>query len=123
MLGLDTNNAHVDHTGIYHYHGVASALVQTSKDTRIGWAADGFEIHYVGDNARPSYMLIGGTRKTAPGGAHDGTYNEDFGFVAGSGNLDQCNGGTVNGQYTYFATDAYPFFPRCLMGTSIVNIR
>lgn len=122
-LGLDKNNAHVDHSGIYHYHGVAKALVQTSTDTRIGWAADGFEIRYVGDNARPSYMLKGGTRKSAPGGAHDGTYNQDFQYVAGSGNLDQCNGGTVDGQYIYFATDAYPYFPRCLYGTQIVNIR
>jgi hypothetical protein len=112
ILGLDTNNAHVDHTGIYHYHGVPAPLVQTSTDTRIGWAADGFEIHYVADQARPSYLLKGGTRKTAPGGAHDGTYVEDFEYVAGSGNLDQCNGGTVNGTYMYFATDAYPFFPR-----------
>lgn len=123
MLGLDTNNAHVDHTGIYHYHGVPEPLVQTSADTRIGWAADGFEIHYLGDQARPSYMLKGGTRASAPGGAHDGTYNEDFQYVAGSGNLDQCNGGVVNGTYYYFATDAYPYFPRCLWGTEIANFR
>ena len=122
-LGLDSNNAHVDHTGIYHYHGVPDAVVQTSEDTRIGWAADGFEIHYVGDNAQPSYMIKGGTRDSAPGGAHDGTYNEDFEFIAGAGNLDQCNGADVDGTYTYFATDAYPFFPRCLYGTEIVNIR
>lgn len=122
-LGLDSNNAHVDRSGMYHYHGVPAPLVQASQDTRIGWAADGFEIHYVGTNARSSYMLKGGTRKTAPGGAHDGTYNEDFQYVAGSGNLDQCNGGTVKGQYMYFATDSYPYFPRCLYGTKIVNIR
>jgi len=123
MLGLDSNNAHVDHSGIYHYHGVAKPLVASSEGTRIGWAADGFEIHYVGDQARPSYLLKGGTRKSAPGGAHDGTYNEDFQYVQGAGNLDQCNGATVNGKYMYFATDAYPFFPRCLWGTKIAQIR
>ncbi|MEP5152810.1 YHYH protein [Planktotalea sp.] len=123
MLGLDDNNAHVDHTGIYHYHGVPEPVVQTSEDTRIGWAADGFEIHYVGDDARPSYMLKGGTRPTEPGGAYDGTYNEDFEFIAGAGNLDQCNGATMDGTYVYFATDAYPYFPRCLWGTKIANFR
>ncbi len=122
-LGLDSNNAHVDHTGIHHYHGVPESRVEISTDSPIGWAADGFEIHYVGDNARASYMLKGGTRQTAPGGAHDGTYNEDFDYAAGSGNLDQCNGATVDGQYMYFATDAYPFFPRCLYVTQFVNIR
>jgi hypothetical protein len=123
MLGLDDNNAHVDHSGIYHYHGVPQPLVQASTDTRIGWAADGFEIHYVGDKARSSYMLKGGTRPTAPGGAYDGTYVEDFQFVATSGNLDHCNGALVNGTYTYFATDTFPFFPTCLMGTEVVRIR
>ena len=122
-LGLDRENAHVDNRGIYHYHGVSPSLAATSDDTRIGWAADGFEIHYVGDNARSSWMLKRGTRPTAPGGTYDGTYNEDFEFVSGLGNLDQCNGGMVNGTYTYFATDAYPYFPRCLYGTDITRFR
>ena len=30
--------------------------------------------------------------------------------------LDQCNGGNLNGRYTYFVTDEYPFIPRCLFG-------
>lgn len=122
-LGLDAQNAHVDHRGLYHYHGVPPALVSVSKDSLIGYAADGFQIHYVGDSARPSYLLKSGTRPTAPGGAHDGTYNEDFEYVRGLGNLDQCNGAMVNGQYIYFATDAYPYYPRCLYGTEITRIR
>jgi hypothetical protein len=36
--------------------------------------------------------------------------------VAGSGNLDECNGATVNGRNVYFATDTFPFFPRCFRG-------
>ncbi|MCY4335237.1 MAG: YHYH protein [Litoreibacter sp.] len=122
-LGLDENHAHVDHNGIYHYHGMPEALEPTSADTRIGWAADGFEIHYVGSSAKPSYMLKNGTRATAPGGTYDGTYNEDFEYVRGYGNLDECNGAILNGEYVYFATDAYPFFPRCLYGTEITDIR
>ena len=122
-LGLDANNAHVDNRGIYHYHGMPAALAKTSKDTQIGWAADGFEIHYVGSSAKPSYMLKNGTRLTAPGGAYDGSYNEDFEYVRGYGNSDQCNGAKLDGAYVYFATDPYPFYPRCLYGTDITQIR
>lgn len=124
-LGLDQNNAHVGPGGVYHYHGVPPTLAAgiTSEDTRIGWAADGFEIHYIGDAARPSYQLKSGLRSTAPGGAYDGTYNQDFEFVRGLGNLDECNGAMLNGTYTYFATDGYPYYPRCLYGTEITRLR
>ncbi|WP_299958162.1 YHYH protein [uncultured Roseobacter sp.] len=123
LLGLDDQNAHVGPRGTYHYHGVAPALASASEDTRIGWAADGFEIHYLGDQGRSSYLLLPGARETAPGGAHDGTYNEDWAYIAGAGNLDDCNGGIIDGRYVYVATDTYPFFPRCLYGTDITRIR
>ncbi len=121
MLGLDANNAHVDQRGLYHYHGVPKALI--SGDTQIGWAADGFEIHYVGNAAVPSYQLKSGRRPTAPGGQYDGSYVEDFQFKRGTGNLDKCNGAMMGGKYVYFATDSFPFFPRCLYGTQITRIR
>ncbi|MGJ8627700.1 MAG: YHYH protein [Sulfitobacter sp.] len=123
VLGLDIQNAHVGPEGDYHYHGMPPALANTSISTLMGYAADGFEIHYVGSNARSSYMLLPGARATAPGGAHDGTYNEDWTFVSGAGNLDECNGGISDGTYKYFATDTYPFFPRCLFGTEITQMR
>ena len=122
-LGLDQNNAHVDHRGLYHYHGVPETLAGTSAGTLIGYAADGFEIHYVGASAQPSYALLPGTRDSGPGGAHDGTYVEDWEYVSGYGNLDQCNGAEIDGDYYYFATDSYPYFPRCLWGTEITRIR
>ncbi|MEM8632753.1 MAG: YHYH protein [Pseudomonadota bacterium] len=122
-LGLDAQNGHVGPRGAYHYHGVPNALTDLEGSTFVGWAADGFEIHYLGDQARPSYRLKSGQRDSAPGGAHDGTYNGDWEYILGYGNLDQCNGATVNGQYIYFATDGYPFFPRCLYGTEITRIR
>lgn len=116
-LGMDAQNAHVDHRGLYHYHGVAPALVAGLDGTQIGYAVDGFPIHYVGPQAQSSWQLKTGTRTTAPYGAHDGTYEEDWVHVPGSGNLDACNGATLNGAYVYFATDTYPFFPRCFRGT------
>jgi len=122
LLGLDQNNAHVDNRGLYHYHGVADALVGDTQ-TLIGWAADGFEIHYVGDAMPSSYQLKTGARATAPGGTHDGTYVQDYQYIAGSGALDECNGAMVDGTYTYFATDSFPFFPHCLKGTRIMQFR
>lgn len=115
-LGMDSNNAHVDERGLYHYHGVPDALVASAGSSLIGYAADGFEIHYAGDAQQSSYRLKEGTRPSAPGGTYDGTYNQDWEYVAGSGTLDACNGGTLNGEFVYFATDSYPFFPRCLWG-------
>lgn len=123
LLGLDAQNAHVGPEGDYHYHGMPPALVSVNGSTLVGWAADGFEIHYIGSGARSSYMLLPGARDSAPGGQHDGTFNEDWTYVKGAGNLDQCNGGTAGGRYVYFATDTYPFFPRCLYGTEITRIR
>lgn len=116
QLGMDRNNAHVDERGLYHYHGVPKALVRSAGSSLIGYAADGFEIHYVGSKQTPSYKLKSGTRPSGPGGTYDGTYVEDWEFVSGSGSLDMCNGGMLNGQFVYFATDAYPFYPRCLWG-------
>lgn len=115
-LGMDVANAHVDNRGLYHYHAVSNAFLENRDDTLIGWAADGFEIHYVGDAAQSSWQLRSGTRSSAPGGAYDGTFEQDWVHVAGSGNLDQCNGATMDGEYVYFATDTFPFFPRCFMG-------
>ncbi|MEP5182159.1 MAG: YHYH protein [Rhizobiaceae bacterium] len=115
-LGMDNNNAHVDNRGLYHYHGVANALVKSGKGSLIGWAADGFEIHYLGSKRRSGYQLKKGTRPSAPGGKYDGTYVQDWRYVGGSGTLDQCNGGTLNGKFVYFATETFPFLPHCLWG-------
>ena len=116
-LIMDEQNAHVDGDGMYHYHGIPSAVTGSLDGTLFGYAADGFEIHYLGAEAQSSWQLKGGERETGPGGVHDGTYVQDYEFVAGSGDLDECNGGLLNGQYVYFATDTYPFFPRCFKGT------
>jgi len=116
-LGIDFNAGHVDHSGLYHYHGISPDLVASARGgTLIGWAADGHEIHYVGRRQRSSWQLIQGVRPTAPHGRYDGRYNEDWEHVAGSGSLDQCNGGSLNGKFVYFATATYPFYPRCAWG-------
>jgi hypothetical protein len=115
-LGMDDQNAHVDRSGLYHYHGVSFDLLAAQGSTLIGYAPDGYEIRYSPDTAISSWQLKAGTRPTPPSGAYDGMFEEDFEFLAGSGSLDECNGGVVDGTYTYFATDTYPFFPRCFKG-------
>ena len=122
QLGVDFQNAHVGPLGDYHYHAMPDALKGTASETFVGYAADGFEIHYTGASAVSSWQLKSGSRATAPFGQFDGTYNQDFEHVAGSGNLDQCNGTEVDGKYLYFATDSYPFFPRCIYGTQITEL-
>ncbi|WP_339762843.1 YHYH protein [uncultured Hoeflea sp.] len=116
MLGLDRNNAHVDRRGLYHYHASPTGLLERSKSSLVGFAADGFEIHYVGSRARSGYTLKPGTRKSGPGGKHDGTYVQDWQYTGGSGKLDKCNGGSLNGKFVYFITDSYPYLPHCAWG-------
>lgn len=123
VLNMDPQNAHVDERGMYHYHAVSSDLVESLDGSLMGYAADGFEIHYIGNRAQSSWQLKSGSRSSGPGGAHDGTYEQDYEYVAGSGNLDECNGAMANGRYVYFATDAYPFYPRCFKGTVSIDFQ
>jgi hypothetical protein len=116
QLGLDFNNAHVGPNGLYHYHGIAESLTETSGSTLVGYAGDGFEMHFVGDAAQSGYRLVQGTRPLGPGGRYDGTYNEDYEYAGGVGTLDACNGGIMDGEYVYFITESYPFVGRCLWG-------
>jgi hypothetical protein len=141
-LGLDTNNAHVQPNGAYHYHGVPTDLLKQlsggrEQMTLVGWAADGFPIYAVWghrdatDSASPvvrlrtSYQLKTGSRPTAngqPGGKYDGIFEEDFEYVAGSGDLDECHGRTgvtpefPQGTYHYVLTEDFPFVPRFFRG-------
>ena len=43
-------------------------------------------------------------------------YIDDWVFK-GTGDLDACNGMTVDGQYGYYVTDTYPWILACLRGT------
>ena len=116
IFGLDSNNAHVDRRGLYHYHGKPNGLLSYARGTHIGYSADGFEIHYVGENAETGWQLKRGNRPDGPGGLYDGTYVQDYEYVGHNGTLDRCNGGMLNGKYVYFLTDRFPFYPRCLWG-------
>lgn len=135
-LGLDMNNAHVQPSGAYHYHGIPMGIAGygTSGPQLIGYAADGFPIYGEMGYSDPdelgspikvlksSYMLKGGNRNGGPGGAYDGRFVQDYTYVKGQGDLDQCNGrfGKLpdypEGTYYYVLTSGFPFVPRCFMG-------
>jgi len=143
-LGLDCNNAHVQPTGKYHYHGSPILFLQNlnlpnNQMTLIGYAADGFPIYYkyaysiATDSSSPvvemssSYQLKSGDRPgdgiTAPCGTYNGVYSNDYEFINGLGTLDIANGRTgvtpeyPDGTYYYVITDEFPSIPRYFRGT------
>ena len=135
-LGMDFNNAHVQPSGEYHYHGVSQLLVDAyaSGDdlVHVGFAADGFLMYYSKSGRyKSSFALItapragenctasgpGGSRKVKVAGTTpDGTYTSDWTYRESSGDLDSCNGITIDGKYIYLITNGYPYVGRCLNG-------
>ena len=121
-LGLDQSNAHVQPTGAYHYHSVPTELIETlTKESNglylVGYAADGHKMYYSDTGIyKPSHRVKSGTRPSGPGGTYNGTFTEDYEYVSGLGDLDQCNGIKIDGTYVYLLTDSFPYIPRCLNG-------
>ena len=124
--------------GAYHHHQNPTSLRAQFGDEGaghspiLGWAFDGYPIYGpygfatsdgTGEIVRfdSSYQLRSGTRTSGPGGTYDGSYIEDYEYVAGSGHLDEHNGrfGVTpeypQGTYFYVATidaagnAAYPY--------------
>ncbi len=147
-FGIDSNRAHTQGRGLYHYHGLPTGLLWNLKSATpdasmilIGYAADGFPIYgpeCPGDSQdlrspirrlRSSYRVRRGSRPSGPGGRFDGTFVEDFEFVPGLGDLDECNGrfGPTpeypDGIYHYVLTDEFPQVPRIFRGRPDVSFR
>jgi hypothetical protein len=139
-FGTDTNNAHVQPGGAYHYHGMPEGFItklgKGMAMTLIGWAADGFPIYArhgytVATDATSAIRVMRSSYrvKSAPSANRPstmlyamGTFQQDYEYVAGLGDLDECNGRTgvtpefPTGIYHYFATDTYPYLQRCVKG-------
>lgn len=120
--------------------------------THVGWASDGFPVYArygysTASNStspvkalKPSYRLKSQPDANRPstltaliGGPGQGTttpntpipmgaFTQDYEYIEGLGDLDQCNGrfGVTpefpEGIYYYVVTDDFPFFTRCLKG-------
>jgi hypothetical protein len=142
-LGVDENHAHVQPTGAYHYHGLPKHLLKELRvrsgthSPIVGWAADGFPIYAMYGyrdlegksktirKLKTSYRLKKGERPSGdnmPGGKYDGTFVSDYEYVAGLGDLDECNGRDAvtpefpEGTYAYFLTADWPVIPRFFRG-------
>jgi hypothetical protein len=140
-FGTDDNNAHVQPGGSYHYHGMPEGFItkqggNNTTMTIIGWAADGFPIYarygysIASDSTSSlismtgSYQLISEVSSSRPSTSiyELGTFAQDWVYVSGSGDLDECNGRVgvtpefPEGIYHYYATDTYPYFQRCVKG-------
>ena len=142
-FGTDVNNAHVQPNGQYHYHGMPTNLIpkinsaSTTSMTLVAWAADGFPIYAnygytTATNAGSALKEMKGSyrvKTSADSGRPSttlfamGHFQQDWEYVAGSGDLDQCNGRTgvtpefPNGIYHYYITKTYPFIQRCVKGS------
>ena len=143
---IDENNGHIQYDGTYHYHGIPKTLVEDVKMRRppvlrtrmglFGWAMDGFPIYSQYDSKfehtvlggyrkmKSSYQLVDPVSESRP--SVDiyplGTFKEDYEYVEGSGDLDECNGrfsateSHTKMKYHYIATKEYPYVPRCVKG-------
>jgi hypothetical protein len=141
QFGTDAANAHTQPDGAYHYHGLPTTYLtqlgaSSSRMTLVGWALDGFPIyaHYGYGTATdatsairkvtPSWQLKATPDASRPSTSIFplGTFTQDYQYVAGSGDLDQCNGrfGVTpefpQGIYHYYITDTFPFVQRCWKG-------
>lgn len=140
-LGIDENNAHVQPSGTYHYHGLPTGLIHKHGDeegiTLLGYAADGFPVYSnIGyatasdsksglKELKTSYSLKQGTRPVGddgPGGEYDGRFTQDWEYIEGAGDLDEFNGrfGVTpeypDGIYHYYVTDEFPYISRMFKG-------
>jgi len=149
-LTMDLNGGHVNNLSRYHYHNVPFDYLTndlgingSTHSPFLGYAADGFPIYYKylytdavdslsGISAFQSdYQLKTGNRPgdgvSAPNGAYDGTYIQDYEQIPLQSELDECGGrfGITpeypNGTYYYVLTDNWPYIPRCLKGLYIDN--
>ena len=142
-FGADASNAHVQPNGEYHYHGMPNLLIpklNTNSDssmTLVGWATDGFPIYAdkgyttASDatsalkSMKGSYRLKTTGVRTLPSPTYFplGMFVVDWEYVAGLGDLDECNGRTgvtpefPKGTYHYYITSSYPFIQRCTKGS------
>lgn len=141
-FGVDENNAHVQPNGEYHYHGIPEGFLTTQalgeSMTLVGWAYDGFPIYARygysdASNAESSIKVVTSswqTKATPDAGRPStddypmGAFTQDYEYVTGLGDLDECNGrfGVTpefpGGIYHYYMTDSWPYIQRCVKGTA-----
>ena len=120
-FGVNNQGAHLNPSGEYHYHAIASIYFNSSLGIDgsafspiVGYAADGYPMYYkyaytdANDSSSgisafdAGWQLKTGNRSddgitdndgvSSPDGTYDGYYVEDYEFISASTELDECNG-------------------------------
>lgn len=122
-------------TGSHHDHKYIHRITNSfskngKKPVILGYAVDGFAIvsPYVVEDGKvrkvkASYRLKRGSREAIdginPGGEYNGKFRDDYEYIQGLGDLDECNGMFVEGKYMYYVTEEFPYALNCFKGTPI----
>ena len=121
---LDFCNGHTAR-GMYHYHARPNCLYSNDANSVgvvLGYSFDGYPIlsPYVCDDvACSSVSKVQSSWQRTQDVRNAWEAHE---YVAGSGDLDQCNGMTLDdGSYAYFATDTFPYILGCYVGEPILD--
>ena len=116
--------------------GAITRLDKGRARTLVAFAKDGFPIYArygyskADDSGSAKKTMVGSfAKKAAPDAGRPalsispmGTFTQDYEDIAGSGDLDECNGRTgvtpefPSGVYHYYITDSYPYTQRCVKG-------
>ena len=140
-FGTDSNNAHVQPDGAYHYHGMPEGFVALQGKgkamTLIGWAADGFPIYArygysVAERCRPrrsrsckAATAQNHARRQPPrrvalphGHLHAGLRSTwpAWAIWTNATAAPASRPSSPSGTYHYYATDSYPYLQRCVKG-------
>lgn len=146
-FGFDDYFAHVQPNGLYHYHSTPTVLYDIECDGSeaspvVGFAADGFPVYGPcfedADGtiraAQTGYELKTGERQDVDGfttpyvtgnvesSEYSGQFIGDYEWT-GAGDLDVCNGMSIDGQYGYYITGEYPYVLACYSGTASNDFR
>ena len=119
---LDFCSGHTAQRGDYHHHFRPECLFPTAGQQTglvIGYAFDGYPIlwpYECTDATCKTVYKVHSSWKYTGGSTAAWSSNT---YVAGSGNLDKCNGMTrPDGTYAYYATDEFPYFMGCYHGVA-----
>ena len=121
---LDYCNGHTGPRGEYHFHARPDCLFEDMEGNVslvIAYAFDGYPIlapYICVDTVCSQTKEVQSSWQRTSNAKEDWSAHE---YVAGSGDLDQCNGLTgPDGSYRYYATDTFPYFLGCYRGQATV---
>lgn len=119
---LDYCNGHTAPQGMYHFHARPNCIVADidgKVGLVIGYAFDGYPIlspYLCNDASCASVKKMQSSWQRTQNVRNAWQAHQ---YVAGSGDLDQCNGlAFADGSYAYFATDTFPYFLGCYHGVA-----